>query len=170
VVPTLSRLRIRNCRIAATLIIEMGLLSELSVEGAVHWDRPSGEFPTLVLVSNVASTVNISPATSTLSEALVGVNFNPPLTPYNGASDTDKTDTYPSVIRGVIHTFGLLPTITLGPSLTVEGTVICEGGVTIATGTRISHDPGVLSDPPRMYQTGSAGMSPVAGSWRWEVE
>lgn len=168
-VPLGSRLRIRNCRIAATLIIDLGLLSQLEILEAVNWDRPSGDLPTLVLTTAATSTVSITGTTSTLSESAVGMNLNPAGTPYNGVSDTDKVDTYPSEIRGVIHISGLLSSIQIGPTITIVGTLISETSLSFASGVNISYDPQVLQNPPTAYRTGAAGMDPIAGSWKWQV-
>lgn len=168
-VPLGSRLRIRNCRIAATLIVDLGLLSQLEVRDAVYWDRPSGDLPTLVLTTAATSSVTISGTSATLDEASVGMNLNPTGTPYEGVEDADKTDSYPSQIRGVIHIAGALSSIEIGPTVTIVGTLISESSLSFATGVDIRYDPQVLQSPPAAYQTGTAGMDPVAGTWKWQV-
>ncbi len=168
-VPVGSRLTIRNCRIAATLIIDLNLLSTLEVRDAVNWNRPSGDLPTLVLTTAATSSVSISGTTADLSEATVGMNLNPTGSPYEGVEDSDTTDTYPSQIRGVIHIAGGLSSVPIGPTLSIVGTLICESSLTFDTGVDIRYDPQVLQAPPTAYQTGAAGMDPIAGTWKWQV-
>lgn len=169
-VPTLQTLTIREARISGTLIVELALHSQLDIRGPLLWDSGSGEYPALVIKAIATANVAIGGTPNVLSESSLGVNFNPASTPYNGESDSDTADSYPSEIRGVIHTVGLLPSVTIGSSANIVGTVVCEGAVTIGGGARITHDPQLLITPPAAYRTGPSGMSPVAGSWRSEVD
>lgn len=169
-VPTLNTLVIREARISGTLIVELSLLSALEIRGPITWDAGSGEYPALVIKAIATASVTIGGSAGTLDESAYGVNFNPASAPYNGVSDLDTTDSYPSEIRGVIHTVGLLPSITIGSNANIVGTVVVEGAVTINGSAKITQDPQLLITPPAAYRTGAAGMSPIVGSWRSEVD
>lgn len=167
-VPALSTLRIGEARIAATLVIELGLTSQLELVDSIHWSPGDPSLPTLVINATALSTVRLGSSTASLSEASANVNFNPATTPYDGVGDTDKTDLYPSEIRGVVHVMSTLASVSLESGVTIAGTLISEGSLTITSAT-IRHDPQLLQDPPAPYRSGSASMRPVAGTWKWEL-
>jgi hypothetical protein len=169
-VPLLSTLRITRSRINATVVIELGLTARLEITDAVNWTPFDPTLPTLIVNATALSTVRISGSSSALSEASLNVNFNPVGTPYAGIEDSDRLDSYPSEIRGVIHSINALATFQMDNSATVIGCVICQGALTITGGANVTYDPQLLIDPPLPYRTGTAGMVPVAGTWRWCVD
>ncbi|MFN7020920.1 MAG: hypothetical protein ACK4WH_06285 [Phycisphaerales bacterium] len=166
-VPALSTLTIRRSRIVGTLVVQLGLSSSLQVRDEVNWERSDDNLPTLIVSATALSSVGFSGSSNPLSEGLLGVNFNPASTPYNGQSDTDTADTYPTEVRGVIHISTLLASVTCGHGFTLNGTLITEGSLTIDAGASFNHDATVLNSPPAAYQTGSASMMPVPGTWSW---
>lgn len=168
-VPSGSTLRIRDCRIVASLFIELEKSAQFEVRDAVLWDGTGEDAPALVVTSTGAANVILSGTAGTLSESALGVNFNPPGTPYEGESDKDTSDTYPVELRGVFHIVGSDAPVQIGSGLGIVGTVICEGALQIGGNSTIRYDPQVLADPPSAYRAGDAGMSPVLGTWRWEV-
>lgn len=166
-VPALSTLTIRRSRIVGTLIVQLGLASSLQVRDEVNWERGDGNLPTLIVSAAALSSVSLTGSSNSLSESLLGVNFNPASTPYNGQSDTDTTDTYPTEVRGVVHISTLLASVTVGQGFSLNGTLISEGSLTIDAGASFNYDAAVLNNPPAPYQTGSASMMPVPGTWSW---
>jgi hypothetical protein len=168
-VPLLSTLTITNSRINATLIVELALTSRLVITGANNISPSDATLPTLVINSIATSTVRIGGTTGTLDESVASANFNPTSTPYQGVTDSDKTDSYPSEVRGVVHSISTLASIQVDSSAKIVGALICEGSVSLDGGATIAYDPQLLQDPPAPYRTGAAGMAPVAGTWKWQV-
>jgi len=168
-VPASKVLEIHKCRIVGTLIVELGAGSGLTVSDEVNWSSALANQPALVVYATGASTVKLTGGAGKLDENFVNLNFNPASTPYNGVSNTNRTDQYPGEIRGIIHVMGTLPSMTIEGDWPVVGTVICEGTLTLGDRASIIYDPRVLIDPPPAYQTGAAGMSPVAGTGKSEV-
>jgi len=169
-VPFNSTLIIRRSRIVATLVVRLSLASSLEIVDEVNWDRPSLDQPSLVVLATAACSVTLSGSTRNLSEASENCNFNPSTTPYNGQSDTDETDLYPSQIRGIIHITGQLTSTILNNNVSILGTVISESSLTMQTGAKITYDSTVITSPPTPYRTGTASMMPVPGSWVWLPE
>lgn len=101
------------------------------------------------------------------NETLLGVNLNPPGSPYLFEHDTDQSDTYPGVIRGVVYasgniTFGLL-------SQHIEGAVIAGGNIRVFTGStaRVTYDPSVAHLPPFGFfeDQGQLAVDPSTITW-----
>ncbi len=84
-VPNLTTLKIRDCRIEGTLLIELGSSSKLKVEEAVVWKSHRADFPALIVYTSddLGTSVDITCA-GELDEFSSGVNFNPDHTPYYG--------------------------------------------------------------------------------------
>ena len=86
-------------------------------------------------------------------------NFNPTGAPYEGWSDDDRRDRYPSEIRGLVHVKGDLK---LSNTALVRGAIICEDKVKIYGFNQIILDPGLKDDPPIGYTTGDGTIIPQA--------
>lgn len=166
-VPLASRLRIRSCRIESTLVVKLGLLSSLVVEGPVMWNPPAGNKPSLIVQGAATSSVTIGGSAVALDEAMAGTSLNPAGTPYLGASDSDTSDKYPSELRGIFHITSC--PLTLTDNVATVGCVIADGAVTISAGARPTANVALVSAPPAGYSTGAA-MKPVLGTYRWEAE
>ena len=92
-----GNLRIRNARIVGTLVIlNPGVFSVLE---SVNWEPAVANYPSLL----VSGTAELAFTNTPLSESSLRVDFN---------QDTDKTDTYPSLIKGLIYASGDLTTKT----------------------------------------------------------
>lgn len=168
-VPLASRLRIRSCRIESTLVVKLGLLSSLVIEGPVVWNPPAGNKPSLIVQGAATSSVAIGGSAIALDEAVTGVSLNPVGTPYLGASDSDTSDKYPAELRGIFHITGSTCPVTITDSVATIGCVISEGAVTISAGARPTANIALVSTPPAGYSTGAV-MKPVQGTYRWEAE
>jgi hypothetical protein len=84
----------------------------------------------------------------TLNETYTGTNYNPATAPFLGiGSNADQSDTYPSVLKGLIYSSGNL---TFTSQAVVTGPLICEGTMTFngATVRPINFAPYRDADPP----------------------
>lgn len=115
---------IRNCRINATLIL-LNTGSGSIISNNVLMEPYYRGYPVLM----VKGPMTISLVSSDLSEATVGINFNPSGAPYRGVGDADKTDYYPSMISGVVYISG---DATIDTNSTFEGVVLVGGAATLS--------------------------------------
>src|SRR5205085_1993061 len=65
--------------------------------------------------------------TTLLRENAYGGNFNPPGTPYNGVSNNNQTDTYPSILNGLVYVSGDLNV--KSADLAIAGPLIVGGNL-----------------------------------------
>jgi hypothetical protein len=107
-----------------------------------------------------------SASVPSLSEDTCNTNFNPTGAPYTGVTDSDKSDTYPNEIRGLVHVKGSL---TLQDTARIVGVVICEGPVTGGGTNTIVYDASLYTSPPKGY-TFVEGMKVSPGTWRQVVD
>jgi hypothetical protein len=153
VIPSSSdELVIQNCRIVGTLIVNS--TQNTTITGAVNWEPALPNYPALMCAGNV--TMNLAPIAGpqSLDETNAGgngenVNFNPPHTPYRGATDgslisdleqllfgegsellapATHNDVYPCVIAGIVLVRGDLE-FDKKSSTTIEGHLIVEGRI-----------------------------------------
>lgn len=160
-----SSITIADCRILGTLVINCPGQT-VTVQNTVLMQPARSDYPVLIINGNALLRYN-SPG-SYLSESTAGRNFNPAGSPYQGATDTDQTDTYPSEIQGLVHITG---TLTTSNTPLVRGLVLVESAaltsaVDISGTFEIAYDAGLYSSPPDGYSPRK--MAPQAGSRRRE--
>lgn len=167
VVPALSTLTIKNCRIEATLLLDLSASSNVRTTQGVLWDPANGGVA-MVARTSLLSAISLGNADSSLREADQNANFNPAGSPFLGVSNATKLDSYPVRLRGlfVVHGSG---TLTLESGVTIHGTAVCDTSVTLANGSRVLYDRGLLSAPPKWF-LGPLKMQLSAGTIRWETE
>jgi hypothetical protein len=159
---------LKNCRIYGTLVVVCPG-KKLVVDGSVLLQPISNDFPALIVDGDIE--FRFSSATA-LSEATVGINLNPAGAPYQGQTDTDKTDTYPSEIQGLVHCTG---DINWTSDNIIRGAVISEGTdssdafkIDTAKAT-IVYDGTIYNSPPQFY-TSQVKMIPQANSYKQVVK
>jgi hypothetical protein len=156
-------LTLRNFRIYGTLIIAAGSKT-VHIEDAVFMQNYRSDFPVLLVEGYVQ--LKFKSVAGPLSEATCDTNFNPTGAPYDGTTDSDKSDQYPNEIRGLIHVAG---TFAPWETARVVGVVLCDGLlVTMGTNT-IVYDAGLFANPPKGY-TFVDGMAVSPGSWTQVVQ
>jgi hypothetical protein len=166
-VPGGRTLKIRDCRIKATLLVTLGVGATLDVTTSVLWQPPATNQPSLILDSESGAVVIFESDSSTpLSEGSTGVNFNPLLSPYAASSDTDKTDSYPSELIGLFDLRGPA-SLTIQNKQRIVGSVVVEGTVRLNQ-ARLVSDPAIFADPPTGYTGQPDRLSIDRGSWKWE--
>lgn len=125
-----SAITIRDCRVHGTLVIlNAGVGS--AIRDGVCIEPVSETLPALM----VQGSVQFDMVSTDMSEATLGVNLNPASAPYDGVSDSDTSDVYPSWIKGLTYVSGNL-TINTG-NTTVRGMVAVGGNLVIASNTQL---------------------------------
>lgn len=155
-----SDVRLRNCRIVGTLVFKNA--SDVRIDDLVAMEAYEEGLPVLVSDRDIQVTTD----SGSLSEASLGVNFNPKGLGVGLDVDADKLDTYPAGLRGLVYAGRNLDVS--GP-LAVEGAVIVRGSVATGSSLVVQHDPNLLIDPPPGFW-GTPFMRLRHGSWRRHAE
>jgi hypothetical protein len=156
-------LTIRNSRIYGTLIIRAAGQT-VTVDDAVFMQNYRSDAPVLMVEGNLI--IKPNSVTGVLSESACNTNFNPIGAPYNGSTDSDKSDQYPDEIRGLVHVKG---TLRLQQTARIVGVVICEGTVSCEDTNTLVYDPSLYANPPKDY-TYVDGMKVSPGTWKQVVD
>ena len=115
---------IKNARIRGTLILlNTGAGSVMSE--SVSMEPASTGTPTLLVLGQMT----FQCSGSDLSEAVQSMNFNPAGVPYEGSTDADTTDSYASVISGLIY---------VTDDIEVKGTTTFDGLLMVGGDLRVT--------------------------------
>lgn len=117
-------IEVRNCRILGTLVI-LNAGSGSKVTNQVTLEPYQSGFPSLL----IQGSLDWQADGAEVSESSISVNFNPSGSPYLGATDSDKLDTYPCVVRGIMYVSG---TLTVTNTLSVDGALFCAGNIVVS--------------------------------------
>lgn len=166
VITTSQDLMIKRTRINGTLVV-VAPGRTVTIDQGVLIQPARSDYPALIVDGNL---VLQSDSTAGLSESSAGVNFNPAGAPYQGATDSDMTDTYPCEIGGLVHVKG---TVTLDQNSLVRGMIICESGaladaVYVRGNASVVYTASLATSPPMGY-TKSVTMAVEAGSYKQVV-
>jgi hypothetical protein len=159
-------LTIRNSRIHGTLVILCASGKRVTFENSVLIHPYRTDYPALLIQGDAefrfSSTLGLVEATSL-------ANFNPSGSPYQGSSDLDILDIYPSEIRGLVHVRGEAGFDSNGK---FRGAVLCESSsaeVRFEGSHEIIYDRSLSDLPPQGYAA-RVPMLPQPGSWKRIVE
>jgi len=147
-----------DARLEATLVL-LNAGSGSKIDNDIHWEPAIANFPTLMVQGDLEMQWH---GEHQLSESKAGVNFNPPGTPYQGVTDTDTSDNYQGVIKGLIYVTGNL---TITHQCVLEGTVVVGGMTDIQKDVSLTYRATFFNNPPPGFRAGSA-MSLVPGTWK----
>jgi len=153
---------ISESRIVGTLIV-LAPGRKVTIKDAALLQPAAGGMPTLIVDGDLVidlESEGSGPGGSgeegedggsagSLDEGDANTNFNPPGTPYEGSSDNDRNDVYPSVVRGLVHATG---TITFKKTARVEGVVLAGDAIDFENEHELLHEPELLADPPAGYR------------------
>lgn len=168
VVPPSRTLFVRSSRLSALLVIEFGLASSVEFTQLV-WHPPSPSLPSLITVSgNFFAGIRFDGG-GPLNEATIGVNLNPPTSPFEGVWNTTTTDSYTPVYRGLFHITGSLSTVDIDSDAVFEGSLVSAAPVVIDGDSTFSTLPSLIASPPAPYVASGPGMRIVRGTYRWET-
>jgi hypothetical protein len=143
---------IRNARISGTLVL-VNPGSGSSFTQSVLLEAATPGYPALLVSGDM--TLNMD--STDLTEG--AGSMNPTGAPYRGVTDTDTTDTYPSMISGLVYVSGNL---TISGSTTIYGPVLSVKAISFS-GTPVLY-PVMPSPTPPGFST-AGGFVPVSGSW-----
>lgn len=147
---------IRSLRIHGTLIlINPGVGSKIDRE--VHWTTPHPSQPALLVLGSIALDQSIG----FLKESSENVNFNPSGTPYEGSTDFDKFDQYPSIIKGLV--FALLD-LNVTEKIDFEGTLMAGRNLTINRDFFPTYNSAIIQTPPDTMHAWT--LTPDGQSWK----
>ena len=134
-------LEVRRCRIVGTLVLLNA--NAPVIRDSVSWSAAVANYPALL----VQGSARVELTDSSLAEGGSGsnVNFNPSDTPYEGSSDTDSDDFYPSAIMGLVYVSGDLETANFP---TFQGNLVVGGTLRATGGLRLVYRDTWLKNPP----------------------
>ena len=135
-----STINIRNCRIEGTLVI-LNPGTGSKIEQAVNWKPAETGLPSLL----VRGRITIDLTAGNVSEASVGANLNPATVPYNGVSDSDTTDTYPSRMEGLMYA---TDDFIVQGNTTILGQVVAADDITFSGTVSFTRSSTYYDNPP----------------------
>lgn len=140
---------IRNSRILGTIV----LLNPGSLTGlydSVHISPAADNLPVILAQGDIYIATN----SSNLSEATLGVNFNPVGSAYLNVSDSDMNDVYPSIVSGLVYASGTIKfSLGLGTSR-MRGVVISQQAPVISKLASFTYDWVFYQNPPPGFAAG----------------
>lgn len=144
-------LRIRDTRIIGTLLVITSGLGKVVIEESVCAEPFIEGYPCLVVIGDV----QFDGSGADLKEATENVNYNPFGSPFEGVVDSDKTDSYGSVLKGIVYVSDDLDVNSNG--LSVLGTLI------------VGDDASFRGRASAIYQSWEQA-APGFGGGRWKIE
>ena len=154
---------IRTCRIIGTIVLlEPGPGSR--IEGSVNWSPAVPTYPAMM----VRGSMDVRMSSSPLSESSGGsnVNYNPPGMPYNGSEDLDTSDSFPSVIRGLVYMTETLSNST--NEINVQGMIVVGETTNLAGTLNVKYRQDIYQNaPPGFYYMNKVVVVPK--SWQQDV-
>ena len=88
---------VRDSRLNCTLVLKNCLKRTLT--NTVLWTAPRADWPLVICSGPIHSDM----VALNLSESTAGANFNPTNMAYQGSTDSDKVDSYPSMLQGIVY-------------------------------------------------------------------
>jgi len=156
---TLSQIRLWG-----TLIIRTGSAT-VTISDSVFFENYRSDYPTLIVEGNAV--ISLRSAETSLSEATANVNFNPMETPYEGQSDSDKVDSYPNEIRGLVHVTG---EARFQQNPTIRGVLLAAGDIVVeGTLLQVAYNKSIYENPPLGYGDSSSPMVFSPTTWQWDT-
>lgn len=159
-----QKVMIGNCRIVGTLVIVNGG-NNLTFGDCVNMEPAIANYPVLMTDASTQLTIELS---NSVSESSLGVNLNPPGTPYpygGGVSNATLSDSYPAAINGLIYSQNKL---TFAGRMTLTGTVISANQIFVNGSSSnfltLNYSNIFLLSPPPGFNVGTLSMKSVPGS------
>jgi len=153
-----QNINVQNVRIVGTLVL-LNTGNSSIIQGSVNMAPVVTGFPALLVNGSIQFGFTSAP----LTESTAG-NLNPPGTPYNGISNTTTTDSYPSLIQGLVYVSGN-PSFTASASATIKGNLITAGILSVQGTLNITYDPTSNQSPPPGFFTTPPPMLVSPGTW-----
>lgn len=144
-----KNVKIQYCRIVGTLIVKnVDSDKKVTIDKSVNWEPAYANFPALIVEGDLC----IKLEDSVLDESPGWMpNLNPSGTPWQGETDGDTSDTYPSALAGIFYCSGGLTFDGKNNDNTpdIDGMVIAGGTCTLEKNVHpnITYNPAFLSAP-----------------------
>jgi hypothetical protein len=151
-------LRVRDSRIEATLVV-ISPAAATEIKGCVNWAPPAANFPALLVEGDV--TFDWSGG-SPLVESTESVNFNPTGTPYESVADSDQTDSYPGIIKGLVYATG---NISVTDPCVMQGGLYAGGAASVSDLLTIAYGGSPAAFPPPGFSNGTT-MRVIPRTWQ----
>jgi hypothetical protein len=152
-------LQVKDLRVFGTLVL-LNPAIDSNIQSKVNFEPAVPNFPSLLVSGGIEFKYNSG---SPLLEAPLGVNFNPIGTPYQGSQDSDTSDNYPSIIKGLVYVSGQFNLANDPFGSAVDGVVVC-GSIAANSDFTLTYRPTFLNYPPPGFAAGST-MTIAPGSW-----
>jgi hypothetical protein len=145
-----EKIVIRNCRLNGTIVVQSA--DEVRLENAISWEPTGRNFPALIANATTKELTSVS----SLQENTIGINANPVSAPYRGVSDSDASDSYPSIISGAMVSTN---DISLEGVSELSGPIMCDSDMEVTSNDLkinfrsdmiLNPPPGFFADPPPM--------------------
>jgi hypothetical protein len=150
-------LHIRNSRIVGTLVV-ISPAAVTQVESLINWSPQASNYPALLVQGDLSMQWS---GGSPLVESTASVNFNPTGTPFDGVADSDMTDSYPGIIKGLVYCSGNL---SVTSACVMQGCLVAGGTGTVSSTLTIGYGAGPSTYPPPGFGRGAV-MRVVPRTW-----
>jgi hypothetical protein len=144
--------------VGTLLLLSAGSGSQITA--SVNWTTAVANFPALLVDGSLAFNFADAPLGETTT------NFNPPGTPYDGNSDTDFEDSFPSVIAGLVY---VSFDATSNNHPVIDGVVVIGNTLHVFADFDLSYQTTFFGDPPPGFVVYDK-MKVSSGSWRQQVD
>ncbi len=149
---------IKDSRLVATVVL-LNPHPDSNIDMDIHWEPAVVNFPALLVQGNLKLKWH---GEHQLRESQFGINYNPPGTPYQTVEDSDASDNYPGVIKGLIYVSGNL---SITYQCVLEGVILVGGDTEVSGDANLTYQSTFLNDPPPGFSSGSE-MQIVPGTWQ----
>ncbi len=158
-----QKVTVSDSRIVGTLVLlEPGVDSSISDQ--ISMAPAISNYPSLLVRGNLKFSYQ---SDVFLTESTEAVNFNPSGAPDSGVTDSDLSDRYPSLIRGLIYVSGTLDAPSDSQSSVTDGALLA-GTLTFSSSHRAKYSPLFSASPPPGFARGNP-MVIAPGTWRRET-
>lgn len=162
--PASGDLTIRNSRLYGTLVVICPAGGKVIIDTKILMQPYRSDYPVLIVKGDAE--FKFVASLNSFSELGISTNLNPAGAPYNGVTDSDVSDQYPSEIQGLVHVTGkvrVTGTSRIRGELLVGSTDLLS--TSIEETMDIQYTPSLITNPPQWY-TIDVKMMPQTGSWK----
>jgi len=168
---------VAEARIVGTLVL-LNPGANSQIEAPVTWEPAYANYPALIVIGDMdfeMGNQRVDEQTTVYGPSYQNPynghnpNFNPPGTPWQGATNTDRDDNYPSAIAGIVYVSGdaTFQVDTWGDTTTIEGVLISGGTTYVKSGATLNilyRDTYFNNPPPGFRQICNGPPRAVPGS------